>query len=321
MFKSDFFGITISATRLLVFGLGLALCDLSYAQSAPDPTAYLRAYKARKQVQSVWKQRGQKKVARLLIPFANDPSLGAQYAAIRMLGRLEDPVALSTLQKLTKRPMDRLPLDAEPSEGLIGLYPLVPLAIGRIKSRNLSGKRKIETAIREMRLDFPALVQLSKRLNRDGYGPFRVGYPVLEEVVDILYRQKKRGIAVDSIIRALTLRPAQRALLSAAALPAPQQSKALLAYLAQARIAGGDELDVVAYWEELGAPGRVGALPIIKQVLQKPKRKVSPWNMVTVLESMARSGDKSALALLKTLARNQREFVGVLAQRSLDNLK
>lgn len=304
-FKSRPTSAIVPTLFVLVSGFGCVALP-SHAQMAPrkaEPdtffTSMIHRRKAEARLRKLWQQRGQKKVAQLILPFAADSVSNVQYNALRMLGRLEDPIALPTLQKLAKRPMYMPPLDAEPSEGLIGTYPMLPLAIGRIKSRNLSGKRKIEVSIRELGLDYPALVRLSQRINRDGYGPFRVGYPVLQEVVDILYRQKKRGVSVDSITNGLSLRPAQRALLSAAALPPPQQSKKLLDYLANARIMGGDELQVVEYWEDLGAQGRAVALPIIKKVIQHPKRKVSVMNMVPVLESMARSGDKSALALLK----------------------
>jgi hypothetical protein len=278
-----------------------------------------RAQKVKARLQGLWHQRGQKKVARLILPYANDPALDIQYEAVRMLGRLEDPIALPTLQNLAKRIGAPFRLDAGISEGMM-LYPLAPIAVGRIKSHNLSGKRKIEVVVAELGLDFPALVRLSAQINRDGHAGFRPGNIVMEEVVDILYQQKKRRVAVDAMARALTLRSSQRTLLNTASLPPAQAAKVLLSYLAQARVAGGDEAAVVEYWENLGPMGRQVALPLVKQVLQQRPKKVSAWNMIPVLQSLARNGNREALSLLKSLRQDRDEFVGVLARRALEKL-
>jgi hypothetical protein len=314
---------------LVIFAIGFGCVPLtnSHAQMAPrkaEPNTLLisrvHRRKANARLQALWQQRGQKEVARYIVPFANDSEFDVKYTAIKMLGRLEDPIALPTLQKLDSRPMTRFPLDLSHTGGL-ATYPLLPFAVGRIKARNLTGKRKIEVAIKELGLDFPALARLSRRINSDQYGHFMVGYPLLREIVDILYQQKRRGIAVDAVARALSLKPVHNALISVASLPPQQQAKKLLGYVAQAGVKGGDEVDIIKYWEDLGPAGRSVALPFVRRILQRPPREVSTWNMIPILESLARSGDTGAVALLKRLTLNRKQYISVLAERALENLK
>lgn len=326
-YKSRLASALVPTLFALVSGFGCML-QTSSAQTAPrkvEPDTFAASLahrrKANAQLQSLWQQRGRKNIVRSILPFANDSTSDVQYNALKMLGRLEDPIALPTLQKLAKRPMHTPPLDAEPSEGLRDTYPALPLAIGRIKSRNLSGKRKIEVAIGELGLDFPALVRLSKRINRDQYADFRVGNTVILEVADILYQQKKRGVNVDALARSLTLRPAQRFLLSVAALPVKEQAKRMLSYLTQVPVRGGSRTDVFEHWEDLGRAGHVGAFPFVKGVLQRRTQKTSVYSMILVLQSLARNGNRDALSLLKSLSRDRDVRVRLMAQYYVETLK
>lgn len=271
-------------------------------------------------LQVLWVQRRTSDITSRVFPFLGSLSTTVRKRAIVMLGRLEDPRALKSLQAMGRQAP---PLGLMDSDEMVtnSVYPELPLAIGRIQSRKLSGRRKLDVALSKVGLNFSGLISLSGRINSDKYGWMYIGNRVIEEGVNVLATEKRRGRNVDAFASSLTLRPGQNALLQAVSPSAAIESERLLDYLARAPIVGGDESLVTDNLFDLRLPPTV-MLNKVKAKLDDRKRYPNPFGIVLVLEELVRQKDNRAIALLRVLSKEKgRPTVRGMAQSALNQMR
>lgn len=272
-----------------------------------------------KTLRTLWAQRKGRDITTRVLPLLRSSSGAVRKRATVMLGRLEDPRALKPLEAMrSQAPSQGLMQSREMASGT--LYPELPLAIGRIKARDLSGQRKMNTVLSEVGLSSGGLVSLASRINEDKYGWKYLGNQVIEEAVDVLVKEKRRGRDVNQLISSLTLRPGQAVLLQAVSASSTTEAERLLDYMARARIVGGDETLVTENVLDLQLPPKV-VLDKISAKLHDRTRYPNPFGLAAVLGDMAVQKDKRALTMLQVLAKDKsRGTTRQVAQSALNQI-
>jgi len=180
----------------------------------------------------IWSERNQRNVTAELIPFLDDPLDSLRLQAVQALSELEDPQAEAPLQALldkiqqAKSQSQRAPVAGVPEVNL-------RLALGRIRSRDLKGEKRITSMAQSVGLSLEELARVSQQTNSNGGSqmPESSGDQIVESIVDTLHSMAKRGEDVSSIANRLALNPAQARKVKAASLPSDQEVTAILDYL------------------------------------------------------------------------------------------
>ena len=253
-----------------------------YSGSAPQVRA-----QSLKELKTLWRAHDDKPIVQDVLPFATHPLLTVQLAGVKMLGRLEDPAALKLLQSLDKNVPPNNDWMSQPYG--LSLYPALPLAIGRIKSRDLKGQEKIEVMLSEVGLSFEQFVDLSQKLDKAPYKLHKMGNDVLWEVVDVLYSQKKKGEDIPPLTAQIQLRPAHEFLLQTAQLPVEEAAESLVDYLSATKGVGtGDESELIDYLVNLGPKADAIALDFSKKIFADHQKYPSPVYYVELLKILAK---------------------------------
>lgn len=255
--------------------------DSKYVDSAPEVRA-----QSLNELKTLWQVHDTKPIIQDVLPFATHPLLTVQLAGVKMLGRLEDPAALDRLQSLDKNVPHSSEWMTDPYG--LSLYPALPLAIGRIKARDLNGQKKIDVMLSEVGLTFEQLQSLSAKIAKGSYGSQTMAYDVLREVLDVLYLQKKQGNSIKGLSEQLHLQPAQKLLLQNADRPLKEEAEGLLNYLATTRIGGQDEKMLIDYLLDLGPQADAVAIEFSEKIFADRQKYPTPFYYVEVLEALAK---------------------------------
>lgn len=270
-----------------------------------------------RELRTLWARRGASDITIRVLPFLNSPSGAVRQRAVFMLGRLENVRALKPLEAMRSQAPAQS-LQSTP-EGSPTLFPELPLAVGRIKARRLSGRGKLDTVLSEVGLDWGGLASLSRAINGDKYGWRYLGYRVIEDSIDLLAKEKKRGQDVDALISALTLRPEQKAVLHAVSPSSTIEAERLLDYSARNGATGGQTPFVIEHILDLGVPDVL--LGKISVKLRDRNRYPDPDAFLEVLKGLSLQGNKRAFAMLEALAKqDSRREVRDAAKSAIDEL-
>jgi hypothetical protein len=269
---------------------------------------------------ALWKQRRTKNIVKNVLPFVKHPLLTVQLKAVTMLGRLENPIALVELNAMKAKLSGNNNLMAEGEMASSPLNFAVPLAIGRIRSRGLHGKKKVEAVLAPLGLTFNHLAAFTHQISGDKYGRLKVGNRVVEEVLDVLYIQKRKGEDISSLIGRLKLRPGQKMLLQAAQSSPETQAKVILDYITLPGIGGGDEGWMTNYLLDLGPKSRKVALDYSARIFRDRKKYPAPVGYIDVLYALAIDEEPGAKALLTKWGRDRDQLVRGRATQSLVHL-
>lgn len=153
-----------------------------------------------------------------LIPFLQDTDENRRDHAAQILGELENARAEAPLQaklqgaetyneRLRKQPKKMMDEESQEEENLIAPLTL-KLALGRIRSRNVKGKAKLNKVAQSVDLTYDEVVQLAQMFGaqiRSEDAPVRQaavrssGYRILTEFIDLLHTMGRRGEDIQAL--------------------------------------------------------------------------------------------------------------------------
>lgn len=256
---------------------------------------------ALKRLNTLWRQRGSASIVEEVLPLARHPLHSVRLPAVKLLGRLENPAALAVLQALNKSTPSTSDWLFEPE--VRSLFPALPIAIGRIKARDLKGQEKVEAVLKEVGLTFPQLVALSARIAKDPYGSQKLGSRLVAEIFDVLYYQRKNGEDISSLAAQLSFDPGQKMLLQA-----PQDTEAearvILDYLASSS-GHGDEYLLIDYLIDMKPEAVKVAIDFAEEIDSHRQKYASPVYYFEVLVALAKQGHPNAEPVLVRFSQNK----------------
>lgn len=261
---------------------------------------------------SLWHARSQQDPAPRLMKMVNDPDANIRERAVRLLGRLGAAQALPLLQRkaqAVERAMKSPPVPNQGSyQDASDYVPLevLQLAIGRIQSRSLRARDKLDKMLQAVQfadaagqqrnLKWADVREFSRYANVVvGQEHLRFGSPgrgVFDEVVDVLHQEKAAGRDVKALQQQLHLSEAQKMFLDVAALPVNQRIRRVIEFGLGIKVYGTEESRLIT--------GYLISLPP-KQVRQEVHRTLenviaNPKKYPTMSE--VRFGNKYATGLL-----------------------
>ena len=300
-----------------------------------------------------WHSRTQKDVTPRLLELSNDSDANIRERAVRLLGRLEAPDALPVLQQKLQT-VERA--RTKPYVSGQGSYQDAPeyvpievlqLAIGRIESRPLQGRAKLDKMLEAVQFMSPSqhpkslvwadVVEFSRRANVvQGEEHLRFGSParrVFDEVVDVFHSEKQAGHDMTGLQRQLFLSEAQQMFLDTANLPLEEQIRRVTEFGLQIKNYGVEEARLITDYL-LSLPPQIVRTEVnqkLADVLAHPQNYPTMsevrfgnkyatgllpiWNVVSVI------GDEKTKVLLQEFVRNfDTPWIGGEATEALKHL-
>ena len=210
---------------------------------------------------SLWQARAQQNPVPQLLKLVDDPDANIRERSVRLLGRLETPQALPTLQQRIRAVEQAMKASAASRQGFYGdasnYVPLevLQLAVGRIQSRPLHGQAKLNRMLQAVRfenvpgrkqsLKWANVVEFSRYANVvTGQEHLRFGSPgrrVFDEVVEVLYQEKSEGKNIGALQQQLHLSDAQKMFMDGAALPLQQRIQRVINFGLGIKVYGVEE--------------------------------------------------------------------------------
>lgn len=210
---------------------------------------------------NLWRQRRKRNVSRDLLPFTKKNDADVRLFAICALAKLESPLADGVHCGTFESALDNFYYN---------------MALNRIRTRNLTGKARLEAISKSQGISWPELVEKSKIMNQkrqpksltmndlfsrrviiENYWP-AVGDTaeslVLEEIVDVLYEMGRSGKNINGLADDLTLNEVQRLRLKCATMTEKQEAVLLLDYLVSQRVMTAEKGRVRDYLASMPQP-------------------------------------------------------------------
>lgn len=283
-----------------------------------------------RRLNSLWFEHKDRDVSEELTQFLQNPNRSTRGRAVRMLARLGNPATAQVIRSQQKS------FDAEKTTDLVTPRVLLEMALARIETRSLSGQSRVAAVAKSAGLSFDALAALSRRLNA-GKEPARVsiGKIIFDEIVDLLYTMADRGEDITAITQKLALSPAQKTLLSAAPLPAKDEAKMIVDYLApNSRTTLDETMLSERYLVELGTAANDELLNCLQDIHEhtdlytglvpspgRPGAFTKRDGYVDICRAAASTGDQRMLPRLAKLVQNRDRWLAYYADQAIDALK
>lgn len=258
----------------------------------------------------LWQTHKERDIVPQLVTFLSDPFPPLQLRAVRALGELESPTALKPLQNFRKQ------VEEEKRNGKESAVPTIALnlALGRVASRSLKGKAKLERIVQEADLNWPRTVRLFRSVN--SATPIErqqmEGNEVVETLVDVLHAMIERGENVRSVRKELQLRPSQDVLLDAAPLPPKQEAAAIVNSFTKYQVMLDSEVLTERILDLRPASSQI-IIARLKDVQARPEKykRVSVPSFGVLFRVAARLGDPRIVPLLKKFETNPKPWPGL----------
>ena len=283
---------------LLQSGGGDALPRPYNPQEITESNAHAR------ELYKLWQARDERDVTAEVIPFLQDPHASVRGSAVRVLARLNTLKAEEALsQALAQQLKNTQSQQVQPN----AISPLeLRFAVGRISSRDLKGRERIEAFAQSAGLSFADVVALSHKVNdqRSSLTQDTAADRVVIQVVDLLSAMGREGEDIEPMVKQLTLNPAQQVQLKAATLSPDKGSKVIINYLAGLDIVTGD--DIVLSRSLLLNPESISIDLLVQKLtaLKNGKEKHGQRGYVEIFRTAALTGDARVLPLLKEFEQN-----------------
>ena len=192
---------------------------------------------------------GQPSVAEQILPFLDDSFYDLRLRAVQALGELEDPIAKEPLEKKLAQVKDLRTLN----EIWIPVMP-INLSLGRISSRGLHGKAKVEAALSRFDLKWADLVALSQKTSAVPENARRMPFSeddIVDFAVALLYDMRKAGEDIGPLAEQLALLPTQKAYVQAASLDNQEAVELLLRVLVDGNAIGRGSIRLIHLFSKL----------------------------------------------------------------------
>jgi hypothetical protein len=183
---------------------------------------------------ALWLSRNKPASVRSIALLLKGRDSNIQRAAIKALGRIENPEYISELKALHNA--DKSSKEQAMNGAGDIQFPTLALAIARIESKQLKGSRKIDLICKSVGLTFSDVILVSQQANGKTRKKGRAANEILNEIVDVLYSEGKRGVDVSMMVPRLLLSPIQKLKLNGIKQTQVQEIDAQLEYFSHLRI-------------------------------------------------------------------------------------
>lgn len=282
----------------------------------------------------VWRERTTRDVATEIAPYLQDEDRLIREDAARALSRLKNKTAERILmqvqqqqnakQKGAPNKQEVVGGDRNSADGQIA-SPTLKLALGRIQSRDLKGRAKVEAIANSVGLSFAEVARLSATVNEWGKQSVMAGTEgneIVQELVDVLYQMGKDGEDIASLTKQMTLNPTQVVKLQGATLPVEQELKLIIDHvLSQKKVGITEEEFGATYLPSLGQPATEAIIASLDAVKQR-RAEFERAGLVTLMRAAALTNDSRALSLLKEFGNNpdpKVSYYAIQAREAMEN--
>jgi hypothetical protein len=278
----------------------------------------------------IWLARKARNVTEEILPYLDDPFYPTRVAAVRAIGRLEDPHAEPSLKaKLDLLSKDKDKIVTHGDRARMIPATTLQFAIGRIQSRDLKGRAKVEALAKSMGLTWAEVGELSYKCNGRFKGAHAAaGSPAIEivrEFVDVLYRMGKKGENIEPLANSLTLSPAQQVQIKAAKLSTEEEITLILDYAVSLKGVGGDSEHLIEeHLMDLGPRANEMLRKKLEDIKEHPERYPDDeygTGRVTLLRAAGLSNDQRMLPLVKYFASSSNKWTRYDARRARDQIE
>ncbi len=292
------------------------LKELMQSQGHAAPPSYdaqqsTARMKRAQQLYQLWQARGKSDVTGQVVPFVKDADTSIRHSAVRVLARLETPEAERILtQLLIENQQERV------QESRLSLLTL-RLALGRIGSRKLRGRERLEAVAKSVDLSWDEIARLSQKVNVHPRSR-AVGTPgeeIVREMLDLISVMGRRGEDIRSLTESLTLTPAQQVQLQAASMPLKKAVPFLLDYLSKRKTIR-DDYTLTGYLADLGPQSTDMIMQYLSHMPQQASQGMESHGYKLVFRSAALTGDARFIPLLKTFERSSDPLIPHYAKRA-----
>ncbi len=294
-----------------------------------------------KKLAALWMERDKRDVTSDIAPFLEDRDSSVRAKAAQMLGRLDTDEAAQVLEaKWQKQETDKERRRQEKAEqrarerqnGTIRMEEVeapntdvseltLRLALGRANGRKLRGKAKIEAISQSVGLSLDQVEEFTVKIKdpeqAKQWRDSRIA-DVANEIVDTLYRMRKRGERIDGLApQRFSAGPALDVKLSGAGLPLAEEIKAAVDYAV--RPDSGSYVE--RYLLELGPEATEALIERLQEIEQSPQKDRGDWNCASMFRAAAMTEDPRVVPLLQKFSQSKDPTVSSYATNTLADIR
>ena len=267
-------------------------------------------FRAKTQLNQLWWERKSRSVAHEVLPFATHPIDSIQIQSVRILGRLEDPIALNLLRAQEKTLPANDDIAWKRTLESIGNSTgerafAVRMAIARIENRDLKGRAKVERVLAAPGLSLQQMDEFTAQMRVDYYKVSVAARSAVDEFFDLLYQQAKQGVDVSEMLGQCHLAPGQKILFDSFKMPPEEQSKFLLEAVARKKLIGQDVFEILLESSPHASDEIIAFAP---RFLNEPKKYPDAFAYIELLNVLAHRGDERAIKVLEQFSTDKKNM-------------